>query len=247
MFERTFSFWRRWISRDQPAGEPCGAEGSETAVAEDRRLWVRYETDLQAHVQPNQNSPEERTLVQVRDISLGGTHLVSDRPFQPGQILSLELPIGETGDRQTVLACVVRLSPEAEGFWSLGCVFSRELTAEDLERFGARKAKPTGDDKRSYVRFECTVRAAYKRVGDSTGQERGARVLNISATGVGLLLNESVEPGALLNVTLLGKQGQSVRTILACVVHTTLRADGELAIGCNFIRELAEDELEALL
>jgi hypothetical protein len=240
MFERTFSFWRRWIGKERSAGDDGG-----TAVAEDRRLWVRYEADLEAHV--SQPTKPERTLVRVCDISLGGCHLVTDRPFQAGQLLSVELAGGEFGGAQTVLACVVRLVPQADGKWSLGCVFSRELTADDLERFGARKVKTTGDDQRSYVRFECKVRATYKRVGDSAGEFRDAQVLNISATGVGLLLSESVEPGSLLNVTLFGKQGQPVRTILACVVHSTLRAGGELAVGCNFIRELAEDELHALL
>jgi hypothetical protein len=38
-----------------------------------------------------------------------------------------------------------------------------------------------------------------------------------------------------------------VRSILACIVHTTVRAGGELAAGCNFIRELGEEELNALL
>src|SRR5947209_5575524 len=119
MFERTFSFWRRWMGKEQRATETGGG----TAVAEDRRLWVRY---------------------------------------------------------------------------------------------------------------ECAVRATYQRIGDESEQSRDARVLNISATGVGMLLTETVEPGSLLHLTLHGKQGQPVRTILACVVHSTLRAGGELAVGCNF-------------
>src|SRR5438445_9916070 len=98
MFAQTFSFWRRWIGKEKPAG----AGG--TAVAEERRLWVRYEADLEAHVQPAQPAQAERTLVRVRDISLGVAHLVTDRPFQAGQILSLELTAGEFGRRQTVLA-----------------------------------------------------------------------------------------------------------------------------------------------
>jgi c-di-GMP-binding flagellar brake protein YcgR len=243
MFERTFSFWRRWIGKERPSEDSGGG----TAVAEDRRLWVRYDADLEAHVQPTQSAAEERSLVRVRDISLGGIHLVTDRPFQPGQILSVELPTCESGEHRTVLACVVRLTPEADGQWSLGCVFSRELSADDLERFGATKTKATGDDKRTHVRFESSVRATYQRVGDPAPESRDAQVLNISATGVGLMLTEGTSPGSLLHLTLHGKQGQPMRSILACVVYSTERASGEVAVGCNFIRELGEDELHALL
>jgi hypothetical protein len=126
-------------------------------------------------------------------------------------------------------------------------VFSRELSADDLERFGATKTKATGDDKRTHVRFESSVRATYQRVGDPAPESRDAQVLNISATGVGLMLTEGTSPGSLLHLTLHGKQGQPMRSILACVVHSTERASGEVAVGCNFIRELGEDELHALL
>src|SRR5205085_7544635 len=161
---------------------------------------------------------------------------------QAGQILSVELPSVDQGEQQTVLACVVRAVPADEGQWSLGCVFARELSADDLEKFGARKAKAAADDQRSWVRYECGVLATYQHIGDEGRAPEAAHVLNISASGVGLLIKEAVEPGSLLNVTLYGKQGQVVRTILACVVHTTLRTNGELAVGCNFIRELADDE-----
>src|SRR5437660_12322667 len=116
MFERTFSFWRRWIGKEQPADSGDGG----TAIAEDRRLWVRYDADLEAHVQPTQPGQGEKSLVRVRDVSIGGAHLVADRPFQAGQILSIELPTGEFGEHRTILACVVRLTPEADGQWSLG-------------------------------------------------------------------------------------------------------------------------------
>ncbi len=189
----------------------------------------------------------ERAPAHIRDVSLGGVNLVCDRPFQPGQILSLELPgVVEDGDHQ-VLACVVRSVPEPDGQWSLGCVFSRELSAEDLEKFGARKTKTPTHDQRTWVRFDCALKATYSRVGDPTGSALPAGVLNVSPSGVGLLIKENVEPGSLLNVHLCGKDGREVRTILACVVHSTLRASGDLALGCNFIRELAEEELQVLL
>lgn len=244
MFERTFSFWRSLVGRRE-APAPVNRGGA--AVEEDRRLWVRFQADVETRVQLAQGDDAERVSARVRDVSAGGANLVAGRAFQPGQILSLELP-GAVGDAlQIVLACVVRVARQADGEWSVGCVFSRELSHEDLERFGARKTKPADDDQRTWVRYECAVTATYQRVGDTDGETYTAQVLNLSASGVGLLLIDEIEPGSLINLTLQGKQGHAVRTILACIVHSTRRAGGELAIGCNFIRELGEDELKALL
>jgi c-di-GMP-binding flagellar brake protein YcgR len=244
MFERTFSFWRHLLGRGQA---PAPIDGGGAAVEEDRRLWVRYQADLETRVQLAQGRDEDRVSARVRDVSIGGANLVTDQVFQPGQILSLELPAAADDDLQIVLACVVRVAKQGDGQWSLGCVFARELSSEDLERFGAGKTKPAGDDQRTWVRYDIAVTASYQRIGDADGETYTAQVLNLSASGVGLLLNDPIEPGCLINLTLHGKHGAPVRTILACIVHSTLRAGGELAVGCNFIRELGEDELQALL
>jgi hypothetical protein len=242
MFERTFSFWRRLIGTSQR-----DADGGGTAVQEDRRLWVRYQADLEARVQLAQQDQAERVSAQVRDISIGGANLITERAFQAGQILSLELPAAVDDELQIVLACVVRAVPYRDGGWSLGCVFARELSAQDLEKVGAQKTKQTPGDLRTWTRYDCGTTATYQRIGEENGEAHAAQVLNISASGVGLLLNESAEPGCLINLSLQGKHGQPVRSILACIVHTTVRAGGELAVGCNFIRELGEDELSALI
>jgi c-di-GMP-binding flagellar brake protein YcgR len=242
MFERTFSFWRRLVG-----ASPRVRNNGGTAVQDDRRLWVRYQADLQAQVQIAQEEQAGRVSAQVCDISIGGANLIANRAFQAGQILSLELPTTVDNELQIVLACVVRVVPNQNGTWSLGCVFARELSAEDLEKVGAKKAKPNPGDQRTWLRYDCATTATYQRVGEENGKAHAAQVLNISASGVGLLLHEPAESGSLINLSLQGRHGQPLRSILACIVHTTTRAGGELAVGCNFIRELGEDELNALI
>jgi hypothetical protein len=242
MFERTFSFWRRLIGTS-----PRDTDNGGTVVEEDRRLWVRYQADLETRLRLAHQDQAERVSARVRDISIGGANLITDRAFQPGQILSLELPAVLHDELQIVLACVVRVVPHRNGTWSLGCVFARELSAQDLETVGAKKAKPNPGDQRTWRRFDCVTTATYERIGEENGHAHAAQVLNISASGVGLLLDEPAEPGSLINLTLKGRHGEPVRSILACIVHTTVRAGGELAVGCNFIRELSEDELSALI
>jgi hypothetical protein len=77
-------------------------------------------------------------------------------------------------------------------------------------------------------------------------QRWSAEVLDISPNGMGLLVNRPVEVGTLLNIDLEGGTGRGITTILACVVHVTPR-DGQYSLGCNFIRELSEEELKVLV
>jgi len=240
MLEKTITFWRRLVHKTPESS------GSAVAVLPDeRRLWVRYTADLNAQVELTQPGGSQRISVQVRDLSLGGANLLSEVPFPTGQLLTLELASAD--EVRTVLACVVRCLPEGQQRWSIGCVFSRELTADDLAAFGARPVKTDRVEQRQWQRFNCNLQAYYQLVGDPDNQTAQAQVLNISACGIGLQLGQPLETGSLLSLDLLDRDGQLVRNILACVVHTALRGTGEVAVGCNFIRELAEDELRSLV
>ncbi len=244
MFERTFTFWRRLVG--MPAeSTPVQPANDGATVHDDRRLWVRYAAEGEARIQIADQPESEKIAVKIRDLSQGGANLVSDLPIQEGQIVSLELPFDE-GEVYTVLACVVRVVPD-NAQWSLGCVFSRELSNEDLAHFGAEKIKHNPEDQRTWVRYDSTLRARYQKIGQPDQPHVEAQVLNISASGVGLVMHEPSVAGTLINLDLLDRNGQHLRTILGCIVHTTTRTTGEHAVGCNFIRELSEEELNALL
>jgi len=236
MFERTFSFWRRAKAKPAPLADD----------KLERRLWVRYPANVTANVTRAQGD-ERKLNARVRDISLGGANLLVEQAFKPGDLLSIHLPAGPERDINVVLACVVRATEEGPGKFALGCVFSRELTDEDLEGFGARRLRHSPADNRIYKRFPCDFRARFQQVASGETDFLEARVLNLSATGIGLEIDYPLEAGSLLNVDLLGKNGQPMRTILSCVVHVTHRAGGSWAVGCNFIRELDEDDLQSLL
>src|SRR5437899_1230734 len=102
MFERTFTFWRRWIGASAAPAE------SAAAVEDDRRLWVRHATELQGQVQSAAGQTGERLLAAVRDLSRGGVNLIVDKPFRDGEMLTIELP-SANGETRTILACVVRI------------------------------------------------------------------------------------------------------------------------------------------
>ena len=250
MFARTFSFWRRLVRKPEHAAQSAGQStdaDSDTVTQDERRLWIRYPADLKTCVQPADHPGEDRTTARIRDISRGGANLLLDRSFRPGQMLDLQMPLPEQPDRVVhLLACVVRAKDEPNGTCSVGCVFSRELTDEDLFQFGASRVRHAPEDQRTWVRFPCQLRASFQKVGAGEEELRDAQVINISASGIGLEVADEIEVGSLLNLHVVGKQDRE-KTLISCVVHSAPSSGGHWSLGCNFIRELNESDFEELL
>jgi hypothetical protein len=233
--------WRRLGgSGSRPTPTP-GAEPGESE--EDRRVWARHSSALEARVQSTRPGLTGAVPARVRDISRGGASLEVARPFDPGELVSVELPGPDGGS--FALACVVHVTEAGEGWFLLGCTFAQELSDGDLAAFGARRRRSTGPDQRGWERFRCSAAARCQLLSGDAAPAWPARVHNISASGVGLVADRQLETGTLLNVTVQRPDGRSP-TLLACVVQVTPREDGEWALGCNFLRELAEADLLAL-
>jgi hypothetical protein len=240
MFERTMSLWRRLI------GSRCRRPAEGVAV-EDRRIWVRHPADLQTTCRLVSAANSFRFAAVVRNISVGGLSLLVDREFTPGELLNVELPGPNEAENYCALACVVHVAPQENGQWLVGCIFARELSDEDLAPFGARRSRPQAADQRSWERYACNVRATYQLANEPTCGPHQAQVLNISASGVGLLVSQAIDNGALLSVNLRPAAGGAGKTMLACVVHVAPQGEGQWTLGCNFITELTESDLLALL
>jgi hypothetical protein len=241
MFRETVSRLRRMVTGERPS-EPAGQ------TAEERRVRIRYPCSAQATYQPVNGVAHPRHAARVRNISRSGINLIVRKPVEPGGMLSLDLPAPDGGSTYTVLACVVHAAVQGEGEWSLGCTFSQELTDAELEAFGGQRQKPSApEDQRCWVRFPCRVRATCQVVKAVSEPAWPVEVFDISPSGIGLRVERAIETGTLLNLDLQDAAGRITTTMLACVVHVTGPEGGKRGLGCNFIRELSEEELQALL
>jgi hypothetical protein len=180
----------------------------------------------------------------VRNISRGGINLVLSRSFRPGELLSVALP--GNGEDTEVLACVMRCD-EVAGAWQLGCTFATQLSDDDLRRFGARAARTSPPDQRTWERFPCQAQAAFTVVRSKEPAARPVSVVNISAGGIALQVTSPLSIGELLSVELRRSEGQPVLTTLASVVRTTTERTGGHIVGCNFIHHLPEEQIRQLL
>jgi hypothetical protein len=225
--------WRRIVDRQD-----------HRQAAEDRRRRARCRSDLVTAIRARDGAV--CWPARVLDVSPAGIALVVPGVLEPGEVLGIEVPGGAATACSVVLASVAHARPHGEGEWVLGCSFSEELSGADLGALGAREGQGSDLDLRASERMPCNVRAAFELVGDEPPDRHPARVLNLSLGGIGLLAERPVAAGALLNLELHGTDGPAHRTLLACVVHVSSRTDTEWVLGCSFIRELSEADLEAL-
>jgi hypothetical protein len=232
MLARALASWNRLVRwrRVKHVGE------------EDRRVWVRFPSGLDTALRPGGGPDGPRLGARVQDVSRGGIQLLVDRPFEPGELVSVELPAAEGRAPATVLACVVRAAAAEGGPWAVGCTFAAELTDDDLARFGGRPGPAA--EQRGWVRFPCRARATFQVVRGPAAPA-AAEVLNVSAGGIGLRAGGDLQVGELLSVELRGGDRPALTT-LACVVRVSAEPDGQQVLGCNFIGELADEDVQAL-
>lgn len=232
MFER---FWRRLR----------GQAGEDHAGHDNRRAHQRFPTDLETNCQPV-NGALPRLRVRVRNVSKGGMNFLTEHRLEPGTLLRIDLPQGAPAADATVLACVMHCAMQTDGRYSIGCSFSDELGDSALREFGARKEPGSEDDKRAWMRFTTQGQAEYLVLPPTGEPAKPARIVNISPTGIGLLLDEKIEPGTILDLLLKTKGGPAF-DILACVVFLGARDEGGWIAGCHFVRELEDADLKRLV
>jgi len=74
-----------------------------------------------------------------------------------------------------------------------------------------------------------------------------ARVVDISTTGIGVILRQKFPEGTLLTVELQNSAGDVSRTLQTRVIHTTPHPEGGWVSGCVFVNPLTEADLKTFL
>lgn len=229
MFERTRTFLRNLTG---------GA-----AQEDDRRTHPRYDIDVKTSCRTVADN--ESFDARIKNVSLSGVNIVVNLEIPQGTMVRVDLPGTSADHHTTVLACVMNIKPVGSQ-WALGCMFSQELTETEMHLLGGDKRRADKSDQRSWIRYPVKGKVEYRTLpGDEDQPTMNAELVNISPTGVGLLLEEEIQPGSVLSLTFPRTNLPSL-TMLACVVYLTNRSVRKWAVGCNFIRELSERELEGL-
>jgi hypothetical protein len=242
-FARLVSLWRQLASR-KPRSAP--AEGSGENQVE-LHAAVRLSSGFGAASRPATPGDKARFSAKIRKITRSGIDLLVNTKLEPGNILDIELSSFAGRQASTVLAYVTHAVRQEADTWNVSCTFARELSEQDLERLGPPPKSPATDDKGQKTHSPSSLNGWYQIAAQGEQEKSPAQFFDLCANCVGLLVSNPVDVGTLLNLELIGVTEKVELEILACVVQLTPR-DGQLwSLGCNFIRELTDTEMQKLL
>lgn len=101
----------------------------------ERRVWLRYGSDLEAVCRPSTLRRESGWVARVKDVSRGGVGLISRHRFRSGTPLLIEVR-DQSGDLRLLAARVVHARPiddDGHPGWLMGCSFGLMLSEKELE------------------------------------------------------------------------------------------------------------------
>jgi hypothetical protein len=120
---------------------------------------------------------------------------------------------------------------------------SRPHAAAAAGLFGST---PDRTDRRATVRYPSEQEGACQPFGGDTELRWSAKIQNVSADGLGLVLNRRFEPRTLLLVELRGTGQTAARLLLVRVVRAQKVSARAWMVGCVFARRLTHEDCEAL-
>jgi hypothetical protein len=109
--------------------------------------------------------------------------------------------------------------------------------------------EPSTADSRIHPRRTCSLPATCRPASsrDSKESRTAATIIDISQGGVRILLQRRFEAGTGLVVELPGAAPRESTVVFVKVIHVRAEDNGMWSLGCQFVQELSEDELERLL
>jgi hypothetical protein len=114
----------------------------------------------------------------------------------------------------------------------------------------ANASSPALIERRAWVRYASNMEIACRTVGAPKDFGWPAKVVNISVTGIGMLMRHCFARGSLLEIELCDRAEQHRHTVRVRVVHVTaVRLPDALCwmVGGAFAEPLREEELQVIL
>jgi hypothetical protein len=103
----------------------------------------------------------------------------------------------------------------------------------------------SGPERRRAPRYPSDLKTTCRPLTAREGASWPACALNISCSGIALILGRRFEPGTVLAMELEDPFGAVSRSVVARVIHVHPHEDGTWKHGCAFAAELDDDELRA--
>ncbi len=102
-------------------------------------------------------------------------------------------------------------------------------------------------ERRALVRHSCVLHITCHQIEGQPVDPWTATVRDISEAGIGFVFDRAIERGTFLVLEVPFPNENVPRSLGACVIHSTPRAEGGFAIGCVFDQRLTPMDILAIL
>jgi len=115
------------------------------------------------------------------------------------------------------------------------------------------KSADTNADRRAAVRYsieaatDCAVETSLHSHETEADIPWPATVLDLSCTGVSLILSRRLERGTMIVVDLEGPEGAPIKSLQARVVRLQSKGYGQFQVGCQLLEPLTPEEVRVLI
>jgi hypothetical protein len=114
-------------------------------------------------------------------------------------------------------------------------------------RWFSWRTQPRDDERRVAPRHPCSLVTSCHLIADLEGVPHSVKVRNISASGISLVLDRSIDPQSIVSIQLTNTTRNFTCSLRVRVIYNIEHPSGEWIMGGAFTRRLKEDELQAFL
>jgi c-di-GMP-binding flagellar brake protein YcgR len=109
------------------------------------------------------------------------------------------------------------------------------------------RSEPSPRNLRASVRYHCPPAATGRLYLAEDVAYLRAWLQDISLTGIGLLLSKALDTGLFVTIQIKCENSEKTFSLCAHVIHSTQLATGDWIVGCQFVEQLNDDDLDHLL
>jgi hypothetical protein len=102
-------------------------------------------------------------------------------------------------------------------------------------------------NKRATVRYRCAPATIGKLYVTDDHEFQHAWILNLSVSGMGLVLTRPINSGSFVIIHIKSNDGTKTYELTAHVAHCTALPHGEWSVGCELVHSLSPEDLDLLL
>jgi PilZ domain len=99
-------------------------------------------------------------------------------------------------------------------------------------------------ERRAWVRYVCDLVTICQPASAPSREPFLARIRNVARGGINFDVDQHFDSGSILSVELPGPIGEPTCRLLVCVIHVTSLPGGDWSLGCSFVQELSDEDLQ---